>query len=68
MQLFAVNFILPQGHPTCFGSFPHPSSGVHQTVSTASGTGHIIVAATFFQHGEVGVESTWNMYSDPAVK
>jgi len=29
MQLFAVNFISLQGHSTCFGSFPHPSSGVH---------------------------------------
>ena len=28
-QLFAVNFISLQGHSTCFGSFPHPSSGVH---------------------------------------
>jgi len=28
MQLFAVNFISLQGHSTCFGCFPHPSSGV----------------------------------------
>ena len=49
MQLFAVNFILLQDHPTCFGCCPHPSSGVHKTVTTTSGTGHIIVAATFFQ-------------------
>ena len=27
----------------------HPSSGVHKTVTTASGTGHIIGAATAFQ-------------------
>jgi len=29
MQLFAVNFISLQGHCTCFGCFPHPSSGVY---------------------------------------
>ena len=42
-------FFLLQGHSTCFGCFPHPSSGVHKTVSTAYGTGHFIVEATFFQ-------------------
>ena len=26
---FAINFISLQGHSTCFGCFPHPSSGVH---------------------------------------
>ena len=31
---------------TCFGCQPHPSSGVHKTVTTASGTGHIFCAAT----------------------
>ena len=31
----------------------HPSSGVHKTVTTASGTGHIIGAATSFQRGQV---------------
>ena len=29
---------------TCFGCQPHPSSGVHKTVTTASGTGHIFFA------------------------
>ena len=29
-----------------------PSSGVHKTVTTASGTGHIISAATSFQRGQ----------------
>ena len=49
MQLFAVNFISLQGHSTRFGCFPHPSSGVHKTVTTASVASHIIVAAAFFQ-------------------
>jgi len=35
--------IILQVHYTCFGCQPHPSSGVHQTVTTASGTGHIFV-------------------------
>ena len=42
MQLFAGNSISLQGHSTCFGCFPNPSSGVHKTVSTASGTGHTV--------------------------
>ena len=33
-------FIIPQAHFTCFGCQPHPSSGVHKTVTTATGTGH----------------------------
>ena len=30
---------------TCFGWYPHPSSGAHTTVSTASGICHIVTAA-----------------------
>ena len=29
-----------------------PSSGLHKTVTTASGIGHIFCAATSFQHGQ----------------
>jgi len=36
-------FIILQVHSTCFGCQPHPSSGVHKTVTTAFGTGHIFV-------------------------
>jgi len=50
--MFAVNFILLQDHSTYFGCCPHPSSGAHKTVTTASGTGHIIVAATFLERGQ----------------
>ena len=35
--------IILQVHSTCFGCQPHPSSGVHKTVTTVSGTGHIFV-------------------------
>jgi len=31
-------FSILQVHSTCFGCQPHPSSGVHKTVTTASGT------------------------------
>jgi hypothetical protein len=44
---------------TCFGYRPHPSSGVHKTVTTASSTGHIIGAATAFQFGQVGHVGMW---------
>jgi len=60
MQLFAVNFILLQDHCTCFGRCPHSSSGVRKTLIKSSGTGHIIVAATFFQSGQVWTaDQTW---------
>ena len=42
-------FIILQVRSTCFGCQPHPSSGVHRTVTTASGTGHIFCAATYLQ-------------------
>ena len=45
-------FIILQVPSTCFGCQPHPSSGVHKTVTTASGTGHIFCAATSLQHGQ----------------
>jgi hypothetical protein len=35
----------------CFGCQPHPSSGVHKTLNTASGTGHIFCVATSLQRG-----------------
>jgi len=34
-------FIILQVHSICFGCQPHPSSGVHKTVPTASSIGHI---------------------------
>jgi len=36
-------FIILQVHSTCFGGQLRPSSGVHKTVTTASGSGHILV-------------------------
>ena len=40
MQQYAGVYLL-QNYPTCFGCLSHPSSGVQQTVTAASGTGHI---------------------------
>jgi len=52
MQTQSSLFIIPQVHSTCFGCQPHPSLGVHKTVTTASGTGHIFCAATSLQRGQ----------------
>ena len=40
MQQYAGVYLL-HNYSTCFGYLSHPSSGVHQTVTAASGTGHI---------------------------
>jgi len=48
-------FIILQVHCTCFRCQPHPSLGVHKTVTTASGTGHIFCAATCLQHGQASL-------------
>ena len=40
MQQYASIYLL-QNYSTSFGCLSHPSSGVHQTVTAASGTGHI---------------------------
>jgi len=41
MQQNAGIYLL-QNYSTCFGCPSHPSSGVHKTVTAASGTGHSI--------------------------
>ena len=53
MQQYAGIYLL-QIYSTCFGCPSNPSSGVHETVIAASGTGHSIWAATFLQRGHVG--------------
>ena len=40
MQQYSGVYLL-QNYSTCFGCLSHPSSWVHQTVTAASGTGHI---------------------------
>ena len=49
----SILFIILQVHSTRFGCQPHPSSGVHKTVTTAAGTGHIFFAATSLQRGHI---------------
>jgi len=46
--------ILPV-HCTCFGCQPHPSPGVHKTVTTGSGTDHIFCVATSLQCGQANL-------------
>ena len=41
MQQYAGIYLL-QNHSTCFGCPSPPSSGLHKTVTAASGTGHSI--------------------------
>jgi len=50
MQQYAGIYLL-QNHSTCFGCTSHPSPGVHEIVTAASGTGHINSATTFLQRG-----------------
>ena len=40
MQQYAGVYLL-QNYSTYFGCLSHPSSGVYQTITAASGTGHI---------------------------
>ena len=42
MLQYAGVYLL-QNHSTCFGRLSHPSSGVHQTVTAASGTGNSVI-------------------------
>ena len=42
VQQYAGIYLLQIIYSTCFGRPAHPSSGVHKTVTAASGTGHSI--------------------------
>jgi len=48
MQQYAGIYLF-QNYFTYFGCPSHPSSGVHKTVTAASGTGHSIWAKIFLQ-------------------
>ena len=50
MQLYAGVYLL-QNYSKCLGCLSHPSSGLHQTVTAASGTGHSVRATNFRQRG-----------------
>ena len=51
MQNETVYLLFYKVHFTFFGCQPHPSPGVHKTVTTAPGTGHIFCAAASLQRG-----------------
>jgi len=48
-------FSILQVHSTCFGCQLRRSSGVHNTVTTASGTGHIFCSAASLQRGQASL-------------
>ena len=52
MQRKAVYLLFCKFTLNVSGAKPHPSSGVHKTVTRASGTGHIFCAATSLQHSQ----------------
>jgi len=52
MQQYAGVY-LQQNYSTCCRCLSHPSSGVHQIVTAASGTGHNVRATTFRQGGVI---------------
>ena len=53
MQQYAGTYLL-QVYSTYFGRPLHPSSGIHKTVTAASGTGQSNSATTFLQSGHLG--------------
>ena len=50
MQQYTGVYLL-QNYSTCFGCPSYPSSGIHQTVTAASGTGNNVTATTLRQRG-----------------
>ena len=52
MQQYADIYLL-LNYSTCFGRPSHPSSGVHKTVVTASGTDHTIWGASFLKRDQI---------------
>jgi hypothetical protein len=68
-------FIILQVHSTCVGCQPHPSLGVHKTVTTASGNGHIFWVATSLKCGqawprwrEVAAQKIWPVTEATSLK
>ena len=50
-------------YSACFGCQTHPSSGIHKTVTTASGTSHIFCASTSLQRGQA-----WQRWREAAAQ
>jgi len=51
----SLYFILLQDHSTCFRSRPYPSSGVHKTVVTVTGTRHMIMQLPHSSMAKLGL-------------
>jgi hypothetical protein len=49
---------------TCFGWYFHPSSGVHTTVSTASGICHTVTICGYRGRVETGLSVLWVAYAN----
>ena len=65
MEQYAGVYLL-QNYSTCFGRLSRPSSGVRQTVTAASGTGHSVRATTFRQRCLIMCDSAFRVqFSDP---
>ena len=56
-------FVILRVHSTWFRCQSHPSSGVHKTVTTASGTGHNFCAALSLQRGKASLAILEEGYS-----
>jgi len=58
-------FIILQVHSTCFGCQPHPTSGVHKTVTTASGTVQLppsnVAKLAWPRWREVAAQKIWSV-------
>jgi len=52
MQQYADIYLL-LNYCTCFGRPSRPSSGIHKTLFSASGTDHTIWGATFLKHYQI---------------
>ena len=59
MQQYSV-YILLQYHSTCFGCRLHPSSGVHITVVTATGTSRMIMQLPHSNMAKLGLRERWS--------
>ena len=57
MQQYAGIYLL-QNYSTCFGCQSYPSSGVHKTITAASGTGNITYLSNNLPPAGTGVLRT----------
>ena len=61
MQQYADIYLL-QIYSKRFGCLPYPSSGVHKTLTAASGTGHTIWGVSFLQRNQISPYAYWTVH------